>query len=98
MNIKRGGCCNLQEHKEINNGEQYISLDVSLELGFLENRKVTSSEPRYYVEISVKGMNSCMTLKIRRMSKNKQKAKTATTDVALQNFVEILEKLNMYLI
>ena len=35
---KIGGHRNSKKHKEINNGEQYIALEISLELGGIDRR------------------------------------------------------------
>ena len=54
-NMRSCGRCNVRKHKEIKNGDQYITLDIYLELGCLNKRKATSSGPRDYVVISGKG-------------------------------------------
>ena len=41
--------CNVRKHREINNGEKYITLDIYLDFGSLEKIKITSSEPKYYL-------------------------------------------------
>ena len=38
MNMKRFGRRNVRKHREINNGEQYIILDISSNLDFLYKR------------------------------------------------------------
>ena len=46
VDMKNCGLCNVRKHRDINNGEQYISLDISLKFGNLENIKTTYSEPK----------------------------------------------------
>ena len=46
--IKNCGCYNFRKHMEIKNGENYITLDISLTFGSLDNMIITSSEPEYY--------------------------------------------------
>ena len=58
----------------------------------MEKRKFTSSGPKDYVVRSVNGLTASLFLRTRRRSKNKQKARNATTDDAFQKFVEILEE------
>ena len=53
---------NVRKHKEINNSEQYIYLDVSLEIDFLDRRGFTTSESRDYIGISGKGLTKSLTL------------------------------------
>ena len=42
VNMQSSGYYNVSKHKEIKNGKQYIDLEIYLELGFLDKRKVTS--------------------------------------------------------
>ena len=59
-------------------------MEISLGLGFLDKSELIALVPRYCVGISVKGVTTPLTLRTRRRSNNKQKARTATTDVSLQ--------------
>ena len=74
VNIICFGCRNVMKHKEIDNGEKYITLDISLEFGYLEKIKIISSEPNGYLGRSVKGLITSMGIKtIVRSNKNKNK-------------------------
>ena len=44
VNMKRFRRRNFNKHREINNGDQYIILDISYNIDSLYNREVTSSE------------------------------------------------------
>ena len=46
MNMKHCGCHNVRKHRDINNGEQYIALEISLKFGYMEKMKILSSEPK----------------------------------------------------
>ena len=94
VNMRNFGLHNVWKHKGINIGDQYIALAISLELGFLEKSKVTSSGPRDYVERFGKGLTTSLNLSTRWRPKNKQKESTSTTDVDIQNFSEISEEFN----
>ena len=83
---------NFRKHKLIKNGDQYIALDISLKLDCLDNGEVTYSVSRYYVEISGKMLNTSLTLRTIRSSKNKQKARTIITDIFPQYFMKLLEE------
>ena len=76
---------------EIKNCEQYIVLDISLELGCLENRKFKSSVPRDYLGKSIKRMTTSMNLRTKRSNK-KQKARFSITDITNQAFRNFLKK------
>ena len=47
VNMKHFGHRNVRKHREINNSENYITLDISLGFGSLDKMKTTSSEPKY---------------------------------------------------
>ena len=65
LSMRSCGRRNVRKHKEINNGEQYIALDIFLQLDFLENREVTYSGSWYYVGISGMGINNFLYLMTR---------------------------------
>ena len=46
VNMKIYGSHDVRKHREINNGEKYITLDISLKFGSLENMIITSSEQK----------------------------------------------------
>ena len=43
MNMRSCAHHNVRKHKEIKNGEQYIALEIYLQIDWLEKREVTSS-------------------------------------------------------
>ena len=43
VNMKNCGCRNVKKHREINNGKQYIVLDMYLKFGYLDKMEFTSS-------------------------------------------------------
>ena len=47
--MKNCGHRNVKKHREIKDGKKYITLDISLDFGILENVKITSSEPKDYL-------------------------------------------------
>ena len=46
VNIKNCGHRSFRKHREIKDGEKYITFDISLDFGILNNIKITSSEPK----------------------------------------------------
>ena len=56
VNMESFGRHNNRKHREIKNGEQYITLEIYLKLDCLDKSKLTSSKSRYYMEISGKGL------------------------------------------
>ena len=63
---------NVRKHREINNSEKYITLEISLKFGSLDNMRITSSDPNDYLGISGKGLITSMGLKTN-VSSNKNK-------------------------
>ena len=58
--MKNYGHRNVRKHREINNGEQYIALNISLKFDNLDRMKITSSEPKGYFGRSGKGLITSM--------------------------------------
>ena len=48
VNMKICGCCNVRKHRDIKDGEKYISLDISLKSGSINNINITYSEPKHH--------------------------------------------------
>ena len=46
VNMKSFGRQHFRKHREIKNGDNYITLDISLKFGSLEKMKIISSEPK----------------------------------------------------
>ena len=92
MDLKNCRCCNVRRHKEINNGEQYIVLEIYLELGTSDKREISSLGPKYYVRRSSKGLTTSLTLKTRKISSKKKKTGTVNTKDSYQDFVKITEE------
>ena len=45
VNMKNCGPYNVRKHKDIKNGEKYITLDIYLKFGSLYNMQIKSSDP-----------------------------------------------------
>ena len=75
------GRSNFRKYNEINNGEQYISMEIYLKLDCLDKRGFASSGSRDYVGISGKGMTTSLTPRTRMRSNKKQKSRTVITDI-----------------
>ena len=92
MNMKNGGRRNVRKHREINNSEQYITLDISLNFGNLNKIKITSSEPKDYFGRSGKGLMTSLDLNIIRMSNKIKKQGFAITEVSLKDLSNIIKE------
>ena len=67
VNMKSCGRHNVRKHREIDNGEQNITLELFWVLDCLEKREVTHSGSRDYVRGLDKGLTNSLTLRIKRM-------------------------------
>ena len=72
VNMKNCGRSNVRKHKEIYNGEKYITLDISLKYGSLDNMKITSSDPKDYLVIPGKGLITSLDFKTIVISKGEK--------------------------
>ena len=88
---ENGGSCNFRKHREIKNGEKYITLDISLDFGSLYKMKIICSEPKYYVQISGKGFITSLDLKTIRKSKKKKKSRYAINNVSLEGISKVIK-------
>ena len=71
--MKNRGSQNVRKHREVKNGEKYITLEISLQFGSMENIKSTSLEPKDNWLRSRKGLITSMCLKTVVMSKEKKR-------------------------
>ena len=77
---------------EIKDGEKYITLEIPLNFGSLDMMKITSSEPKYYLGRSGKGLITYLVIKTIRRQKKKKKARCAITNVSFKDLSKIIEE------
>ena len=82
----------LGKNRDIKNGDHYIALDIPMNFGNMENIKITSSEPKDYLEISGKGLINSMGIKTIRSSKKIKKASIAITEVSLKDLSKMIKE------
>ena len=83
MNMKNCGFLNLMTHRDIRDGEKYITLDILLKFGSLDKIKITSSETKYYLGGSGKGLIN--SLGINTIVRSKKKARYAINNVSMKD-------------
>ena len=69
MNIKNGSCGNVKKQRDINGGEEYTTLDISLKFDSLDKMRITSSEPQEKLGRSGKGMITSLGIKAKEIRK-----------------------------
>ena len=78
-------------NREINNGEKYITLDISLKLGILDKMKVASADPKDYFGISGKGLITSLGIKTNVSSNKNKKSSHTITNVRMNNISKIIK-------
>ena len=68
-NMKNCGYHNVKKHKETKYSDKYITLDISLKFGSLENMIITSSDPKDNLGRPGKGLITSLVLKTNVISK-----------------------------
>ena len=63
MNMKNCGLRNVRKHRDNKVSDKCVNLDISLKFGSLDKTRITSSDPKYKLEISGKGLITSMGLK-----------------------------------
>ena len=81
----------VRKHREIKNVEQYITLDISFDLDFLDKREVATSESRDYMGRSGNGLINYMALSIK-IPKKKEKARVTINDITNHYFGNFLKE------
>ena len=92
VNMKNYGHHNVRKHREIKDGERYITLEISLKFGSLDKMKITSSDPNYYLGISWKKLINTVGLKTIVGSKKNKKTRYAITNVSMKYLSEIIKE------
>ena len=90
MNREKFGRRNVRNHRDIKDGENFITLDISLKHFSLDKIKITISEPEDYLGRSGKGFITYMGTKTIVRLKKKKRAKYAINNVSLKKFPKLL--------
>ena len=90
VNMTSCGRRNIWKHKEIKNGEQYIVLDISSKLHFMDRREFNSSESRNYTIKAGEGLTTYLDLRTKGTNK-KQRESFSITDINNQDFRKLLK-------
>ena len=91
VNMKKIGRHNVRKHREIKNGERYITLDILLEFGSMDKMKITSSDPKYYLGRSGKGLNSSLVINTIGRSNKSKNSRFAMTNASPKDISKIIK-------
>ena len=93
--MKNSGRRNVRKHREIENGEKYITLNISFKLGSLVKMKITSSEPKDYLGISGKSLITSVSHNTNGRSKGK-KARYAIISISIKDLSSIIKEFGKF--
>ena len=85
---------NVSKHREIENGDQYIILDISSKIYCIDKREFISSESSDSIGRPGKGLTTYQDLSTKRPNK-KQKVRFAITKITHQDINKLLKKFNI---
>ena len=91
VNMKNCGRCNVRKHKEIKGSDKYVTLDISLKLGKLENMKIISSDSKGKLERSGMGLITSLVFKAKVRPQKYKKARCAIRYVSNKDLSKIIK-------
>ena len=87
VNMKNCGCHNVRKHRDIKGSDKYVTLNISLKFNSLDKMKITSSESKFKLGISGKGLITSLGLKAKIRTK---KYKKTRYDIGNVSTIQIL--------
>ena len=98
VNMETFGRRNVSKHREIKDSDNYITLYILLKFGSLYKMIITSSEPKYYLERSGKGLIFYLGIKANVGPNKCKKSRYAILNVSMKDLSNILRDFKNYLI
>ena len=98
VNMKICDHRNVRKHREIKDSDKYTTLYILLKFGSLDKIRITSSDSKYYLGISGKGLITLLGLKAKARPKKYKKARYAIINVSkkdLSNIIWEFEKITL---
>ena len=92
VNMINCGRRNVRKHREIKGSDKYVTLDISLKFDSLDNMKIKSSESKYNLVISGKGLITSLGLKAKSRSNKYKKARYYIVNVSKKDLSKIIRK------
>ena len=92
VNMKNGGRRKVRKHKEIKDGDKYVTLDISAKFDSLNKMETTSSESKEKLERSGKMLATTLSFKIKVMSSKYKKARYAIGNVSEKDLSKIIKE------
>ena len=90
--MKNIGHHNVRKHIEIKGSDKYVTLDISLKFGSLENMRITSSDPKDNLGRSGKGLITSLGLKAKTSPKKYKRARYAIRNDSMKELSKIIRE------
>ena len=90
--MKNCGRLNFRKHRDITDGEKYITLDIYLNFVSLYDMRITSSQTKDYLGGPGKGLITSMGLKTVRRRKKKKKERYAINNFIIKDISKIIKE------
>ena len=90
MNMKNCGRRNVRKRKEIKGSDNYVTLGIPLKFDNLDKMKITSSESKWKLERSGKGLITSLGFKAKVRPQKYKKARYAIVNVSKKNLSKII--------
>ena len=88
--MKKCGCRNVSKHREIKGSDKYVTLDISLKFDSLDKMRITSSDSKYNLGKSGKGLITSLGLKAKVSPKKYKKLMYAIVNVSKKDLSKII--------
>ena len=92
VNMKICDRHNVMKHREIKESDEYITLEILLNFGILDNMRITSSEPKDYLGRPGKVLITSLGLETNVKSNRDKKTVNAITNVIMKEFSKIIKE------
>ena len=92
VKMKICDCRNVRKHKDIKGSDKYVNLDISLKSDSLEKMKITSSESKYNLVESGKGLIASLGFKTRASPNKYKRSRYAIENVSKKDLSKIIRE------
>ena len=92
MNMAICGCRNFRKHGEVKDSDNFVIFDILLKFGSMYNISITSSDPKYYLGRSGKGLITFLGIKTNVWSKKYENARYNITNISMKDISKIIKE------
>ena len=97
MNKNNCGRHNIKKHRGIKESDKYVTLDIPLKFDSLDRMKITSSDSKYNLGRSGKGLITSLGIKAKARPKKYKKERYAIINVSKKDISKIIREFENYL-